>query len=80
MMAMFTFQGMGMGFRALVLTMVRGVVLVIPALLILSRSYGVYGAFAAQPAADIGGVLVAGSMLLQVYRRYPASEGNSRNC
>ena len=73
MMAMFTFQGMGMGFRALVLTMMRGLVLVIPALLILAHFYGVYGAFAAQPASDIVGVFVAGAMLWHVYRRYPVS-------
>ena len=59
--------------RALVLTTMRGVVLVIPALLVLARFYGVYGAFAAQPASDIVGVFVAGAMLWQVYRRYPVS-------
>ena len=73
MMAMFTFQGMGMGFRALALTMLRGVVLVVPALLILSHQYGVHGAFAAQPVTDIIGLFVTGVMLLQVYRRYPVS-------
>ena len=73
MMAMFTFQGMGMGFRALVLTMLRGVVLVVPSLLILSNYYGVYGAFAAQPVTDVVGVFVAGTMIWQVYRRYPVS-------
>ena len=71
MMLMFTFQGMGMGFRALVLTLMRGAVLVIPALFLLSHLYGVYGAFAAQPASDVIGVFIAGGMLLQVYRRYP---------
>jgi putative MATE family efflux protein len=73
MMGIFTFQGMGMGMRALALTMARNVVFVVPALLALAHLYGARGAFAAQPASDIAGVLIAGTMLWQVYRRYPVS-------
>lgn len=71
MMGVFTFQGMGV--RALVLTTTRGVVFVVPALIILAHFFGVHGAFAAQPAADLFGLLVAGSMLWRAYRQYPLS-------
>jgi len=62
---------MRMGVRALLLTMARNVLFVVPALLALSSAYGARGAFAAQPASDLLGVLIAGGMLWQVYRRYP---------
>ena len=42
-------------------------------LLLLARFFGARGAFAAQPASDLLGVLIAGGMLWQVYRRYPVS-------
>ncbi|MBN1676290.1 MAG: MATE family efflux transporter [Kiritimatiellae bacterium] len=73
MMGVFTFQGMGMGFRALVLTLSRGVLFVIPALLLLPNLFGVYGAFAAQPVSDVLALLIAGAMLLRAYRQYPAT-------
>ena len=65
-------SAMGMGFRSLVLTMSRRVIFVIPALFILSDTYGVYGAFAAQPLSDVLGLFIAGGMLLRAYRQYPA--------
>lgn len=71
MMGMFTFQGMGMGLRALTLSMLRSVVLVVPGLLIFSNLYGARGAFAAQPVSDVISVFVVAGMLWQVYRRYP---------
>lgn len=71
MMGLFTFQGMGMGFRALVLMMTRNVVFVLPLLFVLAHAYGVHGVYAAQPVADVLGLLVAGTMLWRVYRRYP---------
>jgi len=74
MMGVFTFQGMGMGFRALVLTMSRDVIFVIPALILLTDIFGVYGAFAAQPVANVLGLIIAGTMLLRVYRRYPVTD------
>ena len=73
MMGIFTFQGMGMGFRALVLTMARSVIFVIPALILLSDNFGVYGAFAAQPLSDVLGLLIASAMLLRTYRQYPVT-------
>jgi len=71
MMAVFTFQGMGMGFRALVLTMSRNVLFVLPLMLPLARAFGAQGAFATQGVADVLGLLVAGPMLWHAYRRYP---------
>ena len=77
MMGVFTFQGMGMGFRALMLTMTRGVVFVIPGVIILARVFGVHGVFVAQPVADVLALLVAGTMLWRTYRRYPVTAGVS---
>jgi len=78
MMGVFTFQGMGMGFRALVLTMTRGVVFVIPAVIVLARVFGVHGVFVAQPVADVLGLLIAGTMLWRTYRRYPVTASASQ--
>jgi len=77
MMGVFTFQGMGMGFHALALTMTRSVVFVVPILLVLAHAFGVHGAFAAQPVADVLGLLVAGAMLWRAYRQYPVSASAS---
>jgi putative MATE family efflux protein len=70
MMAMFTLQAMGFGGRAMVLTMSRNVLLVLPALVLLPRLMGAVGAYAAQPVADVLALAVAVPLLLQVYRRY----------
>jgi len=74
MMAVFLFQGMGMGGRAMTLTVSRNALLVVPALFLLSAHFGVTGAFAAQPVADVLGLFVAGGMLWKAYRQYPPQE------
>lgn len=73
MMAVFTLQGMGMGTRALVLTLSRDLVFVLPGLLLLPRYFGVAGAFAAQPVAEALTLLVSGGILWKTYRQYPIS-------
>ncbi len=73
MMGVFTFQGMGMGFRAMVLSLARNVIFVIPLVIWLANTFGVKGAFAAQPVADVLGLLIAGPMLWKAYRQYPPS-------
>ncbi len=73
MMAVGTFEGMGMGLRAMVLTLTRNVVLVVPALLVLTHYFGVEGAFAAQPLGDVLSLAVAGTLLWRAYRAYPPS-------
>jgi len=73
MMGVFTFQGMGMGFRAMVLSLARNVVFVIPLVILFANVFGVRGAFAAQPLADVLGLLIAGPMLWKAYREYPPS-------
>lgn len=72
MMAVFTFQGMGMGLRALILTMSRDVFFVIPLVIVLARFFGVHGAFAAQPVADVLGLFVTAVMLRRAYQQYPS--------
>jgi putative MATE family efflux protein len=71
MMALFALEGMGFGGRAMVLTLSRGVILVIPALFLLSAWLGVTGAFMAQPVADVLSLFIAGAVLWRVYRKYP---------
>ncbi len=73
MMAVFSLQGMGMGGRAMLLTLSRNAVFVVPGLFVLSSYFGVTGAFAAQPVADILALFVAGTVLWKVYRQYPPS-------
>ena len=43
----------------------------------LADVFGVYGAYSAQPVADVLGLLVAGTMLARAYRRYPPSRTGS---
>jgi putative MATE family efflux protein len=73
MMAVFLFQGMGLGGRAMLLTMSRTAILVVPAILLLSSRFGVAGAFAAQPVADVLSLAIAAAVLARVYRQYPPS-------
>jgi len=70
MMAVFTLQGMGMGGRAMVLTMCRNVVFVLPAVFVLPHLFGVVGAFSAQAVADVGALFVAAGVMWKVYRMY----------
>ncbi len=73
MMAVFSLQGMGMGGRAMLLTTSRNALFVVPGMLLLSSWFGVIGAFAAQPVADVLALFVAAAVLWGVYRRYPPS-------
>ena len=52
------FQGVGRGGVSLFLAMLRPMLLFPPACLILSHFYGIYGTWAAFPAADIAGTLI----------------------
>ena len=74
MMAVFSLQGMGMGTRAMLLTLTRQVIFVLPGLLLLPARFGVIGAFAAQPAADVLALFITAVCLWRVYRRYPPAE------
>jgi putative MATE family efflux protein len=76
MMAVFSLEGMGMGGRAMLLIMSRTALFVIPGLFVLSSLFGVTGAFAAQPVADVLALTVAGATLWRVYRQYPPSATN----
>lgn len=71
MMAVFTLQGMGMGTWAMWLTLLRSAILVLPLLFLLTARFGVVGAFATQPTADVLALVVTVVAMRQVYRRYP---------
>ena len=73
MMAVFMFQGMGMGGRAMLLTLSRNVLLVVPLLFPLAWVFGVSGVFAAQGVADVLCLFLAVVLVVQVFRRYPPS-------
>ena len=73
MMAVFTLQGMGMGTRALVLSLSRDLIFVLPGLLLLPRHFGAPGAFAAQPLAEALALFIAAALLWKTYRQYPPS-------
>lgn len=75
MMAVFMFQGMGKGGHAMVLTLTRNVLLVVPALFLLGWLFGVTGVFAAQAAADVLCLFLSAALVLQAYRRYPPRAG-----
>jgi putative MATE family efflux protein len=74
MMAVFTLEGMGMGGRAMLLILSRTALFVIPGLFLLSSIFGVTGAFAAQPVADVLALSVAGVTMWKVYKQYPPSQ------
>ena len=73
MMAVFSLQGMGMGGRAMLLTVSRNTVFLVPALFLLTPHFGVTGAYAAQPVSDVLGLFVAAVVVWKVYRTYPPS-------
>lgn len=70
MLAVATLQGMGMGPQAMVLTLVRQPFTVVPAGILLSSWYGLQGAFAAYPLADLLSVSVTLTYLWVVHKRY----------
>lgn len=68
-------QGIGYGGTALLLSLARQLVFLVPGLLLLSAYYGVAGAFAAGPVADVCGFLVTAACMWYLYSRYrPTTE------
>lgn len=71
MLAISTLQGMGLGTTAMLLSMSRQVLFLIPAVLVFSSWWGVGGVFGAVPFADFLGFALAGWVMLRVVRRHP---------
>lgn len=68
-------QGMGYGGTALLLSLARQLVFLVPGLFLLSAYYGVAGAFVAGPVADVCGFLVTVACMWYLYSRYrPTTE------
>lgn len=63
------FQAVGKPKQAMILSLSRQVLLLIPALLILPRFFGLTGVFLAGPVADIGSSIVTGIWLLLELKR-----------
>jgi len=78
MMAVSALQGMGLGMRAMVLALARQLLFLIPALLLLSSFFGITGAFAAQPTADLLAFLLTAFTLLRLHQRYRPLDSAAR--
>jgi Na+-driven multidrug efflux pump len=76
MMGIALLQGMGRGVHAMTLTLSREVLLVVPSVLLLSRLFGVVGAFCAEPASDALALSIAVPLLYAAYRAYPPADSN----
>jgi putative MATE family efflux protein len=63
-------QGMGHGTHALVLALTRQLIFLTPGIYVLSRAYGVTGAYAAQPVADALSFAVSAGFLWYMVKRY----------
>lgn len=73
MMAVFMLQGMGFGGQAMLLTLGRNVILIVPLVFLLAPWFGAAGVFAAQPVADVLCLFLTAALLVRIYRRYPPS-------
>ncbi|MGL4344687.1 MAG: MATE family efflux transporter, partial [Cellulosilyticaceae bacterium] len=64
------FQTIGDSKRAVFLSLLRQVIVLIPLILILPRGFGVDGVWLAQPLADIITLVIVGGMLLRYLKNY----------
>ena len=63
------FQGVGRAGLAFLLSLSRQILMLIPAILILPRLWGVDGVWACFPALDVGGGTLAFFLLLRYYKK-----------
>ena len=63
-----TFQGLSKGTDALILSLVRQLVFLVPILLVLPRFMGLMGVWLSLPLSDLLGFIVTGSWLFREYR------------
>ena len=63
-------QGMGHGTHALILALTRQLIFLTPGLYLLSHRFGITGAYAAQPVADVFSFVVTAGFLWYMVRRY----------
>lgn len=74
-------QGMGHGTHALLLSLTRQLVFLVPGLYVLSHYFGIEGAFASQPLADFFSFLATLVLFVYMVRRYrpePAALAEAR--
>lgn len=67
-MFIITFQGLSKGWTAILLSLIRQLLFLLPALLILPRYLGLNGVWLSLPISDAGGAIVAGFWLYREYR------------
>jgi len=68
LMFIITFQGLSKGWTAILLSLVRQLFFLLPALLILPRFMGLNGVWLSIPISDVGGTIVVGFWLYREYR------------
>ncbi|MDR3231776.1 MAG: MATE family efflux transporter [Synergistaceae bacterium] len=73
------FQGLGRAAICLTLSLARQLVLLIPAILILPKLFGLTGVWSCFPAVDAGGGLLALFFLLREYRRMGLKDLDGKN-
>lgn len=64
-----TFQGLSKGKEALILSLARQLVFLVPILFVLPRYLGLLGVWLSLPISDVLGFIVSGAWLLREYRR-----------
>ncbi|HEY3397518.1 MAG TPA: MATE family efflux transporter [Armatimonadota bacterium] len=69
-------QGMGHGPSALLLSLTRQLIFLLPGIYLLSARYGVGGAFAAGPVADALAFVVSAGFLGYIVRRFPPTRAS----
>ncbi|MFP3904012.1 MAG: MATE family efflux transporter [Armatimonadota bacterium] len=78
MMTVALLEGMGDGKRALLLTLCRQLLFVLPLLWLLPHFFGVTGVFVSQTVASVLSVAVAAWLARNAYRRYPPEDRPSQ--
>lgn len=71
----FLYQAMGRGKPTMLLAVARQGILFIPAVLILPKIFGLYGVYAAQPAADILTVVITAILAVRVNKELHTKQG-----
>ncbi|WP_330616152.1 MATE family efflux transporter [Romboutsia sp. 13368] len=62
------FQSIGSAKKSIVLSLLRQVIVFIPLILIIPRSFGLNGVWASQPLADIGAMIIIGLCLIKEFK------------
>lgn len=62
------FQSIGSAKKSIILSLLRQVIIFIPLILTIPRSFGLNGVWASQPLADIGAMVIVGLCLIKEFK------------